>query len=233
VSLPERRDAAEATAAPAPLPGWARRPPPPEPDPPRPLVPSEPEPEEGEPPILAPIGVQERRRFRRGRLIHRLLQILPELSVAERRTAATRLAERLGRDLAEEARAEIAEAALRVIEQPELAPLFAPDSRAEAPIIGRVGGRILSGQIDRIVVQEDRVLVVDYKTNRPPPQRVEDVPAIYLRQMAAYRAAIKAVYPGKAVIAVLLWTDGPAAMTLPGALLDRFDPSRERDPAPP
>ncbi|MFO0974708.1 MAG: PD-(D/E)XK nuclease family protein [Phycisphaerae bacterium] len=152
---------------------------------------------------------------------------------AQRRAGASKLADRFGRDLAAEARADIAAAALGVIEHPDLAPLFAPGSRAEAAIVGRVGGRVLSGQIDRIVVQQGQVLVVDYKTNRPPPRRVEDVPAIYLRQMAAYRAAIAAVYPGRTVKAVLLWTDGPSAMALPDALLDRFDPSRMRDAAPP
>jgi ATP-dependent helicase/nuclease subunit A len=196
-------------------------------------VPSRPEPEEGEPPVLAPFGGQQRHRFRRGRLIHRLLQVLPALPPARRRDAAATLVRRLDRDLPEAACAEIAEAALRVIEAPDLAALFGPGSRAEAPIVGQVGGRILSGQIDRIVVAEDRVLIVDYKTNRPPPARVEDVPAAYLRQMAAYRAAIAAVYPGRPVAAALLWTDGPFAMMLPDAVLDRFDPSRERDPAPP
>jgi ATP-dependent helicase/nuclease subunit A len=233
LEVPERQPEAPEAASDPGLPDWARRPPPAEPHPPRPLAPSQPEPEEGEPPVLAPIGAEEQRRFRRGRLIHRLLQVLPELPPARRRAAAARLADRLGRNLPEAARAETAEAALRVIERPELAELFAPASRAEAPIVGRVGGRILSGQIDRIVVQEDRVLLVDYKTNRPPPRQVEEVPTTYLRQMAAYRAAIAAIYPERPIRAVLLWTDGPSAMVLPDALLDRFDPSRERDPAPP
>jgi ATP-dependent helicase/nuclease subunit A len=233
IDQPRRRDDAVAAASAEPLPRWARQPPPPEPDPPRPLAPSAPEPEEGEPPVLAPIGQAEQRRFRRGRLIHRLLQVLPELPQDQRRAAAARLADRLGRDLPPVARADIATVALAVIERPDLAPLFAPGSRAEAPIVGRVGDRILSGQIDRIVVRDDQVLVVDYKTNRPPPGRVEDVPPTYLRQMAAYRAAIAAVYPGRAVKAVLLWTDGPFAMVLPDALLDRFDPARPASATPP
>lgn len=233
MAAPERRDVAPAPARAEKLPDWARRAPPPEPDPPRPLVPSQPEPEEGEPPVIAPVGVEERRRFRRGLVIHRLLQVLPDLPPDRRRDAAKHLADRLAADLPAEARAEIAAVALGVIERPGLAPLFAPGSRAEAPIVGRVGGRILSGQIDRIVVTESEVMVVDYKTNRPPPRRVEEVPAAYLRQMAAYRAAIARVYPGRAVKSVLLWTDGPSAMELPGALLDRFDPAGAGGAPPP
>jgi ATP-dependent helicase/nuclease subunit A len=70
-------------------------------------------------------------------------------------------------------------------------------------------------------VLPDRILVVDYKSNRPPPRRVEDVPAIYLRQLAAYRALLNGVYPGRVVTCALLWTDGPLWMEIPAELLDR------------
>ncbi|MCK6454825.1 MAG: PD-(D/E)XK nuclease family protein, partial [Alphaproteobacteria bacterium] len=214
---------------------WARRPPPPEPAPPRPLVPSAPEAEEGEPPVLAPVGPGSMRRFRRGRLIHRLLQVLPELPPERRAMAAERMLARAG-DLDAAARAAIAREALAVLETPGLGQLFGPDSRAEAAVIGRlpVAGaaeRVIAGQIDRLVVGDHEVLIVDYKTNRPPPRAVADTPALYLRQMAAYRAVIARVYPGRRVRCALLWTDGPFAMLLPDEALDRFDPTRAK-PAP-
>ncbi len=68
------------------------------------------------------------------------------------------------------------------------------------------------------------MLVADYKTNRPPPARATDVAPLYLRQMAAYRAALRAVYPDRRVRCVLLWTDGPRSMPLDDALLDPFAP---------
>ena len=61
---------------------------------------------------------------------------------------------------------------------------------------------------------------MDYKTNQVPPARVDDVPLAYLRQMAAYRAALAAIYPGRAVHAALLYTHAPRLIALPGALLD-------------
>ena len=50
----------------------------------------------------------------------------------------------------------------------------------------------------------------DFKTNRDPPTRPEDTPVLYLRQMAAYRAVLRAIYPGRAVEAALIWTRASA-----------------------
>jgi ATP-dependent helicase/nuclease subunit A len=93
---------------------------------------------------------------------------------------------------------------------PDFAPLFAPGSLAEVPIVGVVGGRALSGQIDRLVVAEDRVLIVDFKTLRAPPATPDEVPSIYLSQLAGYRAALARIYPDRAILRPLM-DAGPAA----------------------
>ena len=62
--------------------------------------------------------------------------------------------------------------------------------------------------------------VADYKTNRPVPRDAASVPPIYLRQMALYRAALLRTFPGRAVRAILVYTDGPKVIELPAALLD-------------
>jgi predicted dehydrogenase len=215
----------EATAPPAlveaPQPDWLHRPPPPEPDPTRPLTPSRPE---VEPPARSPLEGSDQGRFRRGALIHALLQALPDLPPEAREAAARRYLARPqhGRDEAEQA--EIVATTLAVLDQPGFEALFGPGSRAEVPVVGLVGGRALSGQIDRLVVTPDSVLVVDYKTNRPPPASIDSVPRAYLVQMAAYRAALRLVYPGRTVRCALLWTEGPKLMELPPATLDRHAP---------
>ena len=126
----------------------------------------------------------------------------------------------LGTDEAVEVAAEIR----RIIEAPDFAALFAPGSRAEAPLAALVNGRVIAGQIDRLVVTDEAVLAVDYKTNRPPPERADDVAPAYLTQMAAYRAALTRIYPDRPVRCALLWTDAPRLMALPDALLDGFAP---------
>ena len=85
---------------------------------------------------------------------------------------------------------------------------------------GLPGGMVINGQIDRLVVTDHEVLIVDYKTNRPPPQKVEDVPRAYLAQMAAYRALLQGLHPEKPVRCALLWTVAPRLMELPPERMD-------------
>ncbi len=215
-------EAAPMSGATPPLPVWLHRPPPPEADPPKPLAPSRPDGDE--PAVRSPFGADDGARFRRGRLIHRLLQSLPDLPPERRAAAAAGFLARPLHGLDATAAAAIAAETLAVLDHPAFAALFGPTSRAEVPLVGLIGGRVLSGQVDRLLVTDDAVLIVDYKTNRPPPTRAEDVPAIYLAQMAAYRAALESIYPGKAMRCLLLWTDGPRLMELPTAALDAHAP---------
>ncbi len=218
----ERQGTPPPAAAPL-KPVWADRPPPDEPDPPRPLVPSRPEGEE--PPPLAPFdAAADTRRFRRGRLVHRLLQTLPDLPPADRHAATRRFLAREAHRLLPLEQEALAREIMAVLEHPDWGELFGAGSVAEVPVVGRVGARIVSGQIDRLVVSADSVLILDYKTNRPPPLRAADVSPIYVRQMAAYRAAIGGLYPGRRLRCALLWTDGPTLMELPEDLLARHAP---------
>ncbi len=208
------------------LPNWAQRPPPPEPSPPRPLAPSRPS--EAEPALRSPLERDGARRFARGRLIHRLLQSLPELAPAARAAAARRYLKAEAHGLAPETVEALVGEVLAVLETPDFAALFAPGSLAEAPIVGLIetasGPEVVSGQVDRLCVRPDKVLVVDFKTNRPPPDTPGEVPAVYLRQMALYRAVLARIYPDRPVETALLWTDLPRLMPLPAASLAPYAP---------
>jgi ATP-dependent helicase/nuclease subunit A len=202
---------------------WMLRPAPPEPAPPRPLAPSRPS--DTEPPVISPVGADSGARFLRGIVIHRLLEVLPDLPPDTRRTAAAQFLARPVHGLDEDSWAQILDEVMAVIEDAEFGALFAPGSRAEVSITGLIDGpdgpQAVSGQIDRLAVSPDSVLIVDYKSNRPPPQEPSDVPEIYWRQMAAYRVVIGKIYPDRAVRCALLWTDGPRLMELSGSRLDR------------
>ncbi|HYD26396.1 double-strand break repair helicase AddA [Brevundimonas sp.] len=166
----------------------------------------------------APLG-----RFRRGDLIHRLLERLPEITPAERTAAAARMLSR-ERDLTDEHRAEMIAAAFSVLDDARFAPVFGPGSRAEVALSGHAPelppGVAVSGRIDRLVITPDRVLVVDYKTNRPAPDRIEDADPAYVLQLAAYVAVLRRLYPDRPVEAALVWTDGPKLMPVPPGLMD-------------
>mgnify|MGYP000571963140 CR=1 FL=1 len=113
---------------------------------------------------------------------------------------------------------------LTVLEHREFAPIFGAGSRAEVPVSACIDGRVIAGQIDRLIVTDEAVWIVDYKTGRQVPERAADTPPAYLRQMAAYRAVLERIYPGRAVRCALLWTDAPALMPLDDESLARWVP---------
>jgi ATP-dependent helicase/nuclease subunit A len=161
-------------------------------------------------------------RFRRGDLIHRLLQILPDLAPEAWEPGAQALLAR-ERDLTDAQRTEMTAAALLVLRDPRFAEVFGAGSRAEVAIAGSAAalppGLKISGRIDRLVVLPDRVLVADFKTNRPSPARIEDTDPAYLRQMAIYAGVLADVFPERRIEAALVWTDGPKLMPIPENLL--------------
>jgi ATP-dependent helicase/nuclease subunit A len=179
-----------------------------------------------------PVNAQEQLRLRaralqRGTLVHRLLQSLPDVDSAKRGVAAGQFLAR-ARDAAtwsDEERAALARQVLALLNDPRFAAAFAAGSRAEASIIGRLtrpgGGTVLvNGQIDRLVVTQDTVLIVDFKTNHVPPRNPADVPVPYRRQLALYRAVLAKIHPDRSVRAALIWTELPEMMELSAHAMD-------------
>ncbi len=209
------------------LPPWLERPVAAEPRPPRPLAPSSlGEDRAVDPPYPTGSGSAA---ARRGVLLHRLLERLPDVPHADRQSAAQAWLARSAADLAAPARAELADAALRVLNHKGWADLFAPGALAEVPIAATVGGQVVAGTIDRLLVLPDRLRLVDFKTARRPPASLDEVPVAILRQMAAYAAALEAAYPGRTVEAALLYTEVPMLLEIPAALLAAHKPAL--DPA--
>ena len=217
---------------PAPLwigaaPAWLPAPPPPEPARPMPLAPSRPEGVElgPMPPAESPLA-EPLNRFKRGQLVHALLQHLPDLPPDERYDAAMRYLEAPAHDLPPGGAETIAEEVLATTAHPDLAPLFGPEGRAEVPLTGVIGDSVIGGLVDRLAVLPDRILVADFKTNRHPPAREADTPVMYLRQMAAYRAVLREIFPDRPVVCALIWTRTAQVAMLPDELLDSHTPGR-------
>src|SRR5262249_44511773 len=161
----------------------------------------------------------------RGRFVHRLMQSLPDVA-ADRRSAAVRhYLDRAASDFPAADRAALAAEVLALLDDPRFAVLAGAGSRAEVPIVGRIdrGGKpplLVSGQVDRLAVTDDAVVIADYKTNHPAPRRLEDVPDSYIAQLALYRAVLARLYPQRAIRALLVWTDIPDFMEISGPDLD-------------
>ena len=219
-------DQANPAADQAPLqpPAWAGTAPlwhpcalPTEPERPRPLSPSRPDGVEfgSLPAVRSPLARTGADPFSRGLTMHTLLQHLPALPPEARADAGRRFTSGL-----EDAEA-LVQQALAVLNHPDCSPLFAPGSRAEQPISGLLGSRVISGQVDRLSVLPDAILVADYKTSRAPPTIADLTPVMYLRQMAAYRDVLRLIFPSRPVRCLLIWTDTATIMPLPDLVLDR------------
>ncbi|TPM40173.1 double-strand break repair helicase AddA [Mesorhizobium sp. B2-3-4] len=160
----------------------------------------------------------------RGLALHRLLQMLPGIAVDERKSAAERYLSRTGAEWPAPERDKALASVIAILADPRLAQLFAPSSRAEVAIMGslEVRGKVrsISGKIDRLAVTADAVSIVDYKTNRPAPASLAEVPSAYLLQLALYRALLKPLYPGREVKAALLFTEAPRLIELPTRAMD-------------
>jgi ATP-dependent helicase/nuclease subunit A len=177
-----------------------------------------------EPAASSPVTDDAASRFRRGSLIHRLLETLPDLPPDTRREAARRFLSLSVHGIDAGEQREIEQAVFKVLDDPELASVFAPGSRAEVPVTGMIEFRgrplLVGGQIDRLCIEEKAVTIVDYKTNRPPPADVTFVAPAYIAQMAAYRAVLGKIYPERVIRCALLWTETAHLMLLPAEMLE-------------
>jgi ATP-dependent helicase/nuclease subunit A len=226
------------------LPAWARTPAAREPVLSMPLVPSRlapleahdnagPDPDRrrhAEPPMLPPAALAEDSRFLRGTLTHALLEHLPKLPKDAWAPAAEAFLRSHAAQLPDRLRREIAAETLAILHEPAMALLFGPGSRAEVAIAaeiphpeGRGPALRLTGKIDRLVKAGETLLILDYKTNRPPPATPAEVADTYLFQLAAYRLCVARIFAKAKVEAALLWTDGPRVMKMPDELLDTYE----------
>jgi ATP-dependent helicase/nuclease subunit A len=216
---------AQASAAVIPLPAWLRTPAPREAPIDNFVRPSDSYEETGHV-VRAGEAVQLRKlALLRGKLVHRLLQSLPDVPSEGRLEAALRYLARNAGEWAEDERETLAARVLSLIGDARFAAVFAPGSRAEVSIAGRLDrpGRppvLVSGQIDRLAMTAAEVLIVDYKTNHAPPATVAEAPAAYVRQLALYRAVLAKLYPLLPIRAALLWTEMPEMMEIPAPALD-------------
>ncbi|MEM1131599.1 MAG: double-strand break repair helicase AddA [Pseudomonadota bacterium] len=193
-----------ATQSIADLPEWTTRSAPEEARPPRPLAPSSlGEDEWASPPIDSPAM---RKAAERGKLLHSLFERLPDIAVEERAERAKLWLAHRASDFSEAEQVEMVDLVLSILNAPEFASIFGPGSRAEVPLAVPVGGHVISGTIDRLLISDESVTAIDFKTGRNPPETVDAIPKAHLRQMAAYRIALQHIYPDRAVRIGLLYT---------------------------
>ena len=161
----------------------------------------------------------------RGRIVHRLMQSLPDIVAERRQEAAEHYLGKAAANFSTDEQTSMMQQILAILGDKNFAEIFAAGSRAELPIVGRFArdgapSIHVSGQIDRLAVSDNKVLIADYKTDRVPPKALDEVKP-YVTQLALYRAVLARLYPGKTVRAALLFTEGPRLMEVPTAAMDQ------------
>lgn len=170
----------------------------------KPYTPSKEESDE-EPDSASPL-IDNGKFYRRGTLIHRLLQFLPQNS-GNREDAIDTFLQQNSENFSLQECKQIKTEVLQLLKNPEFAEIFGADSQAEVPIMGEVDGKILSAQIDRLIILPDKIKIVDFKTNRPPAKTVAETPPQYIKQLEAYAKLARKIYPQKQIETFILWTN--------------------------
>ncbi|SFJ98903.1 DNA helicase/exodeoxyribonuclease V, subunit A [Pseudovibrio ascidiaceicola] len=163
----------------------------------------------------------------RGRIVHRLLEFLPDLAEEQRVVSAERfLASSLPERFADN-KERLLDDVLGTLGNPEFAELFSANGRAEVPIQGMLTGEDgkpveIFGLIDRLLVNDKEVIILDFKTNAYVPRSVHDVSETYVAQLAVYRKLLSELYPDRRIRALLLYTSGPHLVEIPVELMKSF-----------
>ncbi|MBR6730612.1 MAG: PD-(D/E)XK nuclease family protein [Alphaproteobacteria bacterium] len=151
------------------------------------------------------LGLDRAKAMKRGTFIHQLLQYLPDIEPEKRKEVALRL---------KPDGIDIPENLFDVFEKEEFNHLFSKESKAEVPIVGVVKNQVVSGQIDRLIITDDAVLIVDFKSGKHVPLREKFVPPLYIKQMMMYKELLKEIFPDKMIKTYLLWTENLSLMEL-------------------
>lgn len=161
----------------------------------------------------------------RGNATHKLLEVLPDIQSQNRLSLATEYLEKTCPVLTQRQRDEALKSVFNILSNPRFKELFEGEARAEVSVAGRLdiksGGMLVTGQIDRLVISDHQITILDYKTNRNIPETVSDTPAEYITQLALYRELIARIYKSRKVISAILWTQKPDLMVIPDETLDR------------
>ncbi len=179
-----------------------------------------------EPAAVSPVSSQYPNVFLRGKLIHHLLQYLPDATIQQREQVIAAVSHKYRHGVSPEVISEACAEAVRVIDSPEYGFLFSKEALTEVPVAGKVPlkGEVVAvaGQIDRLYISDEAVWIIDYKSNRIPPKSTVDIPSGYMKQMALYKLLLERIYPQKIVKCALLWTSDATISLLDETLLSAY-----------
>jgi ATP-dependent helicase/nuclease subunit A len=161
------------------------------------------------------VGLDEEAAKLRGTRLHLLLEYLP----GAHQTTWAQLCARILPEMPDTERLDLLTEATGVLTANHLQAVFVPDALTEVPVSAALNGARVHGVIDRLIVKDDEVQVIDFKSNASVPDQPENCPEGVLRQMGAYAQALSQIYPGKDIRTAVLWTRTATLMWLPHDLV--------------
>ncbi len=166
--------------------------------------------------VFSPLSTSGSGNFLRGEILHKLFSVASRFDKLEQPIILNRILENYTMNAVQSA--ELYNEAWSILSDNRFANLFSSQSRAEVPITGQITLDEtlynVNGQIDRLLVEQDRVLIVDFKTNRPASMTEEDVSEHYKFQLQAYKMILSQIYPDKKIETAILWTSVPYLLPL-------------------
>ncbi len=179
--------------------------------PPKPLTPGIIH-DEDMPPRSPLDSVDLKNMFNRGLIIHKLFELLPQLSSEKRYKAAQDYLKRNIWKLPLAKQNQILKEVFSILEHPEFSDIFSPQALSEVPISGIIDNNVISGRIDRMLITDEEIFIIDFKSNRNPPPAANAVPKVYIKQLALYKRLLSELWPHKTIRSALLWTDNCCLM---------------------
>jgi ATP-dependent helicase/nuclease subunit A len=70
------------------------------------------------------------------------------------------------------------------------------------------------GRIDLLAISNDKITIIDYKSDLNPAKTKESIPINYIEQLNFYTNIVQKLYPTKAVIRMILWLENGCFMTI-------------------
>lgn len=152
--------------------------------------------------------------FNRGIIIHKLLELLPQSNKDNWEKITQQFLQQKNWQLPHKQQADIFKEVMAVMHNPEFADIFDASALVEVPISGILGDDSISGRIDRLLIKENEILLIDFKTNRKPPMNAQSVANIYIKQLKTYKSLLQEIWPNKKIRCALLWTDNCTLMSM-------------------
>ena len=140
----------------------------------------------------------------KGNAIHKLLEVLPTTTVEERNEIADIYLSNLFYTLTDEEKDNIKNDVLNILKKYH--EYFNNTSKSEVPIVGEINGKIISGQIDRLIIKDDEIIIIDYKSTIKNYEDQNDLPKEYIKQLELYKELISKIYENKKIRCYILLT---------------------------